>query len=252
MGAAAPDLLVSTGPPAGTGGRSGGPRLYLLAGVADITGAITRAGMEEVLVFAAAVVLISSSGVMSPGPLFATNVMYGIRDGMRAGIKMAIGHTLVELPLILLLGAGLVSFESFPQFRAAVAIVGALGLFAFAALQVRGALGRGGQDPKRPGYGPLLAGVMLTALNPFFIVWWLTIGIKLISDALALWSFAGLAVLFGLHIWMDYAWMGAVGFASKKGSRFMSVRVRRVLVVVLSAVLVYFGVIFLTDGLAMA
>ena len=207
--------------------------------------------MEEVFVFAAAVVLISSSGVMSPGPLFATNVMYGIRDGTRAGIKMAVGHTMVELPLILLLGAGLISFESFPQFRVAVSIVGALGLFAFAALQVRSAMGRGSQEPARQGYGPLLAGVMLTALNPFFILWWLTIGIKLISDALALWSFAGLVILFGLHIWMDYAWMGAVGFASKKGSKFMSARVRRILTVLLSTVLVYFGVVFLTDGLAM-
>ena len=207
--------------------------------------------MEEILAFAAVVVLISSSGVMSPGPLFATNVMYGIRDGARAGIKMAAGHTIVELPLIVLLGAGLVSLESFPQFRVAVSVVGALGLFAFAALQVRSIVVKEGDDPGRARYGPLLAGVMLTALNPFFILWWLTIGIKLISDALALWSVVGLVIMFGFHIWMDYAWMGAVGFASKKGSRFMSVKVRRIITLALSAVLVYFGVVFMADGLAM-
>ncbi len=35
--------------------------------------------MEELLGFAAAVIIISTSGVMSPGPLFAANVFYGVK-----------------------------------------------------------------------------------------------------------------------------------------------------------------------------
>ena len=54
---------------------------------------------------------------MSPGPLFAANIFYGIKGGIKAGIKMAIGHTVVELPLIILLGIGVFSLETFPEFR---------------------------------------------------------------------------------------------------------------------------------------
>ena len=60
--------------------------------------------MQEIFGFLGLVVVISASGVMSPGPLFAANVMYGLREGKISGIKMAIGHTIVEFPLILLLG----------------------------------------------------------------------------------------------------------------------------------------------------
>ena len=47
--------------------------------------------MQEIFGFLGLVIVISASGVMSPGPLFAANVMYGLREGKISGIKMAIG-----------------------------------------------------------------------------------------------------------------------------------------------------------------
>jgi len=51
--------------------------------------------MVQILEFAVLVIVISASGVMAPGPLFAATVSYGLRGGVRAGFKMAIGHTIV-------------------------------------------------------------------------------------------------------------------------------------------------------------
>jgi len=73
--------------------------------------------MVQLAEFAVAVIVISISGVMSPGPLFAANVAYGLREGTKAGLKMAYGHTIVELPLVILLGIGVLSLEILPQFR---------------------------------------------------------------------------------------------------------------------------------------
>ena len=56
--------------------------------------------MQELFGFLGLVIIISASGVMSPGPLFAANIMYGLREGKISGLKMAIGHTIVELSLI--------------------------------------------------------------------------------------------------------------------------------------------------------
>ncbi len=53
--------------------------------------------MEELLGFAVAVIIISTSGVMSPGPLFVANVFYGAKGGASAGLKMSYGHTVVEI-----------------------------------------------------------------------------------------------------------------------------------------------------------
>ena len=57
--------------------------------------------MEQIIEFAATVIIISASGVMAPGPLFAANIAYGLQGGGKAGIKMAVGHTILKLPLII-------------------------------------------------------------------------------------------------------------------------------------------------------
>ena len=62
--------------------------------------------MSQLLEFSVLVIVISASGVMAPGPLFAANIAHGLRGGVKSGIKMAIGHTIVELPLVILLGIG--------------------------------------------------------------------------------------------------------------------------------------------------
>jgi threonine/homoserine/homoserine lactone efflux protein len=66
----------------------------------------------NILEFAGEVILLSASGVLSPGPLFFTNLIYGIRQGAHAGIKIVYCHTIVELPLITILALGMSKFSS--------------------------------------------------------------------------------------------------------------------------------------------
>ena len=66
--------------------------------------------MQDIFGFAIMVIVISASGVMSPGPLFSANIIYGIKEGKTAGLKIAIGHTIVEFPLIILLGTGICNY----------------------------------------------------------------------------------------------------------------------------------------------
>jgi threonine/homoserine/homoserine lactone efflux protein len=201
----------------------------------------------EILEFAVIVIAVSASGVMAPGPLFAANVSYGLRGGTKSGIQMAIGHSIVEFPLVLLLGIGVFSLEIFPEFRTLISIFGAITLFIFAILQIKSILQKRKDIESKPKQGPLITGIVLSALNPFFIIWWLTIGLKLISDAMLIWAFSGILIVFFLHIWMDFVWLGGVSFLASKSSRILSNRSYKVLMIVLSLVLVYFGITFLID-----
>ena len=203
--------------------------------------------MEELLGFAVAVIIISTSGVMSPGPLFVANVFYGAKGGASAGLKMSYGHTVVELPLIILLGFSALSLETIPQFRIIIAILGSIGLFLFAGIQIKSVFKSKTTLTNQTKYGPFFAGILFSALNPFFIIWWFTIGFKLISDSLFLWSFWGIAILFALHIWMDYAWLTSTAYLSSRGSRFLSNKNYRFFIFGLSLVLIYFGITFITD-----
>ncbi|HKC79264.1 MAG TPA: LysE family transporter [Nitrosopumilaceae archaeon] len=194
--------------------------------------------------FAIIVITISLSGVMSPGPLFAANVAYGLKDGIKTGLKMAYGHTVVELPLVVLLGIGAISLTTIPQFREITSILGALSLFVFAGIQIKSVI-RKPSTIFEGKHGPFLAGIILSGLNPFFLIWWFTIGFKLITDAIILYSFIGIGIMFAFHIWMDYAWICSVAFLSSKGKRIISNKKYSIFMIAISGVLVYFGIVFL-------
>lgn len=203
--------------------------------------------MTEIIEFAIIVIVISASGVMAPGPLFAANISYGLREGAKSGIKMAMGHTIVEFPLVILLGIGVFSLEIFPEFRMIISIVGAITLFVFALVQIKTVLQNNKNITSTPKHGPLVTGIVLSALNPFFIIWWLTIGFKLISDAMLVWAFSGIVIVFFLHIWMDFAWLGGISFLASKSSKILSNRNYKFIMIGLSLLLVYFGITFLVD-----
>ena len=201
--------------------------------------------MEVILPFAVMVIAISASGVMSPGPLFTANIVYGLKEGKIAGLKIAMGHTVVEFPLIVFLGLGTISLETFPEYRILITVIGAIGLFVFAGLQIKSIFGKDFRNETNSNKNSFLAGILLSALNPFFIIWWLTIGIVLITESIALWGFSGILILFIFHIWMDYVWLFAVaGFASK-AKNVLSNNNYKILIVGLSILLVYFGIQFL-------
>ena len=198
--------------------------------------------MQEIFGFLGVVIVISASGVMSPGPLFAANVVYGLREGKISGIKIAIGHTIVEFPLILLLGIGFFSIENIPEIRTVIIILGAVGLFGFAILQIRSVTKQKFNLETKSGHGPLVAGILLSALNPFFIIWWLTIGLVLISESIQNFGIIGIVILFLFHIWMDYAWLFTIAAFSSKAKNYLSKRNFKMIIVGLSIFLIYFGI----------
>lgn len=205
--------------------------------------------MSDIIEFAIIVIIISASGVMSPGPLFAANITYGLKQGTKAGIKIAIGHSLVELPLVILLGIGILSLEIFPEFKTIISILGAITLFVFAFIQIKSTLKKNEKSETKLKQGPIITGVLLSALNPFFIIWWLTIGLKLISDAMAIWAFVGILIVFVLHVWMDFVWLGSTAFLISKSKKIISNTNYKIIMLALSAVLIYFGITFLTDAI---
>ena len=83
--------------------------------------------MYEHIDFAAQVIFISVSGVLAPGPLFFANLIYGSKLGLHSGIKIASGHTIVELTLIILLALGIFGFSSFISTNESIRIIGVIG-----------------------------------------------------------------------------------------------------------------------------
>jgi threonine/homoserine/homoserine lactone efflux protein len=208
----------------------------------------------NLLDFGLEIIVVSASGVLAPGPLFFTNLLYGTRLGTHSGLKVAYGHTVVELPLIILLAAGLFSFEAAKKYSATIGLIGGIAILAFAGLQIGSIIRKKGVDAAACAIyladdkGPFIAGVILTVVNPFFLLWWFTAGLKLIADSATFGAISGLGILFALHIWMDYAWLGGTAYLASKGSKVVKSRYYPLLLVGLSAILVYYGVAFLMQA----
>lgn len=169
----------------------------------------------RLLAFVAKVVAISSSGALSPGPLTAATFASGTEKGWKAGALVALGHALVELPLMVLIAVGAVSLASLNQTLLSAA--GGLTLLAFGLILVADIM----RGPKRASSPlkapPLLIGISLSALNPWFIAWWMLIGGVLAVEAYELVGILGIPLLFASHIWLDFAWLALVSHAGKKG-----------------------------------
>ena len=207
------------------------------------------------LEFSLYVILISTSGVMSPGPLFFVNLYYGSKYGLFNGLKIAIGHTIVELPLVILLFYGLDKFSSLFLSEDFLKIIGAIGgifMIFFSVLQINSIITKNYSETsnkKRSIYeikNPLLIGIIFTAFNPFFLIWWSTVGLKLVSDSVNLFGhFEGIVILFFSHIWMDYFWLGITSFMAFKGKSIIQDKYYRVLLLSFSGVIGIFGIYLL-------
>jgi len=172
------------------------------------------------------VVLISSSGALSPGPLSTSAIFMGLKRDWRSGVGVAVGHSIVEFPLIAVLALGLYSLITNGLFVVLLGVVGG-GFLAFLGfLMVRDALGSSsnGDTFSNVHDNSVIVGMTLTGLNPYFILWWFLVGGILIVDALNLFGLFGIVVLFVFHVWMDYVWLTLLAYMGHFGKNLLDTR----------------------------
>ena len=206
----------------------------------------------DLLNFAVTVIIITASGALAPGPLFFVTISHGMKTGTKSGIIFSIAHTIVEFSLVILLALGLLSISNEPIVRIIVGIAGGSVLIIFGAFQIKNSIfintkseDSGNKGTKRL----LLLGLALTGLNPYFIVWWLTIGANLIFVSLELAGLSGVLFMYICHVWVDYVWLTLLAKLAKSGNRILNHKWYRLLMIIFGIVLIYFGFTFLVDSL---
>jgi threonine/homoserine/homoserine lactone efflux protein len=191
-------------------------------------------------------IAISLSGVMAPGPITAATLTAGARS-RHAGALIALGHAVVEAPLILLLAAGVGTFFASPAVKTAIGLAGGLVLVLMAVqllLSLRRQQGDCGATVQRH---PFVTGIVLTGANPYVPIWWATVGLALVTQAAA---YGALALLiFGVVHWLcDLVWFEVLSLAAFRGSQVFGPRSQKVISVLCAFVLLGFGLKFLFDA----
>lgn len=192
------------------------------------------------------VVGVSLSGVMAPGPVTAATLTTGIRN-RHAGLLIAVGHGIVEFPLMMVVvtGAGVV-FEH-PVAQVAIGLIGGGFLLHMGGRMLAGL--RKKEDIAAPytDRHPVWIGIALTAGNPYFLLWWATVGLRLSLEAKGLGS-AAFAVFAAVHWLCDVVWLEILSQASYRGTQVVGRKSMPVVLTVCAIALIVFGSSFVLDA----
>jgi threonine/homoserine/homoserine lactone efflux protein len=191
-------------------------------------------------------ILISLSGVMAPGPLTVVVVGRGAHSP-RAGAMIAVGHGVVEFPLMALIVVGLAPLFRNDTVSAAIGLAGGAVLLWMGYGLLRSLRSTEARTEERAA-SPLMVGILMSAGNPYFIVWWATVGATLVFRAweFGLWQFVVFAVI---HWSLDLIWYFILSTASFRGTKLLGTRFLQGVSLVAGLVLLFFGVRFVADAL---
>ena len=143
--------------------------------------------MFPLLTIFAGAFVVGLSGAMAPGPVLTVTISETLKRGFKAGPLIVLGHALLEIVLLLLIAAGLGPFFEHPVVTTVFLSAGGTVLLWMGGQMVitnkrttEDALNaKGAESP----YGPVLAGIVLSLTNPFWIIWWVTVGMGFVMQS---------------------------------------------------------------------
>ncbi len=200
------------------------------------------------------------SGAMMPGGLLIVNINETIKGGLSGGLLAITGHALIELLAVVGLALGLGSILGKPVVVGTIAMAGGA-LLAWMALDTAktsrtAELAISLEEPGTSSpdivsttgrFGPLAAGSLATVSNPYWALWWTSVGATYVAMAMEQGS-AALGAFYVGHIASDYAWYFIVSLALVTGRKLISQKVYKGLLLAGSAFLGILAIYFMWSG----
>jgi threonine/homoserine/homoserine lactone efflux protein len=196
---------------------------------------------QNIWIYLLSAVGISLSGVMLPGPLTAATIAKGYHE-KNAGIFIGLGHGIIEVPIIALINFGFATYLTIPLVKQATGVAGGLLLVIMGLMIVL--------TFKKPvagfvslPYNSLVTGIIMTGGNPYFFLWWATVGVALIAGAVTFGIYA-LVLFTVVHLACDIGWEQVVSMTVFKTRHLWTPHVQKVVFGICALVLVGFGIWF--------
>ncbi len=210
--------------------------------------------MSLPLLFSTAFV-VGLSGAMMPGPVTAVTIDHALKRGVGAAPLIAFGHGITEVVIVVLLVVGLGRMLEFPAVAGVIGIGGGAVLAWMGWGVIRSArsgevsLSAEQQDGGgHGGVGPVGAGVLSTLANPYWFLWWVTVGAGYVALAQQH-GLRGVLLFFGGHILSDLSWLLVLAAAMVGGKRWISDRIYAAVVAILGGFLIVLAGYFFWTGL---
>ncbi len=198
--------------------------------------------------------IVGFSGALMPGPLLTVTISESAKRGAKAGPLLMVGHSILELSLVIALVMGLKRYLNNQAFLITVSILGGLFLLWMGYGMLKDVWLKNisldlSVKERRVVIGPVMAGILVSLSNPYWTIWWATFGLSYITQAWV-YGLAGLTFFYTGHILADFTWYGAVSLAVARGRNIMSEKLYRGLIAVCGAFLIGLALTFLWNGIS--
>ena len=186
------------------------------------------------------------TGALAPDPTLVATINASISGGWTMGPRVTFGHMLSELLIVILIVAGLATVAL--RYTTAVAVIGGVALVIFGLLTILGSRGvtlaRTGSGAAVVTANPYFAGFFTSVANPYFWIWWLTVGSAMVIAGLAGGIFLACVFMAG-HWCADLGWFTLVSTGISRGTTILSDITYQRIMMACGLFLVFFGVYYL-------
>ena len=196
--------------------------------------------------------VIALSGALMPGPMFTYTISESAKNGIWVGPFLILGHALLEFALLILLVLGFGTILTKDITFAVIGSIGSLIMFYMAfdmfkslpKLNLESDLNTVDKIYKNP----VVAGIVISLSNPYWSIWWATIGFGYVTFSLKS-GYAGLVAFFLGHILADFIWYFFISIGVSKGRSFISNKMYKIVIAICAAALIYFASVFGYSGI---
>lgn len=194
--------------------------------------------------------IIGLSGALMPGPVLTVTISQSATRGWMVGPLVVLGHGILELSLVVAIVYGLGQVLTHGSVIGAIGISGGIVLLWMGGSMLRGARkvslvfeGEKGAAALHP----VWAGILFSLSNPYWIVWWATIGLSYIAFSMK-YGMMGISSFYTGHILSDLVWYAFVSSLVHFGKRWANDRAYQTLIAICGVLLLGFGVYFGYSG----
>lgn len=159
--------------------------------------------------------IVGFSGAMIPGPLLVYTIAQSLRKGWKTGFHVILGHAMVEIALMLLLLAGVSAIMTSDLFNRTIGIVGGAMMAYMAWTLHRSKWTSATYQPLK--YGSITGGIIFTAFNPGFPIWWAMVGAQLLLEGMREGGLVGAGLVLAGHWGADFGYYTTVSALISKG-----------------------------------
>ena len=203
--------------------------------------------------------IVGFSGALTPGPMLTLIISSTAEKGFWTSFFIVVGHALLELLVVAAFFLGLLRYLENPLIAKIIGIVGGVFLLYLGVdiiisvfrkrltIDFKSMVKKRTMNARSTGI-IVLKGILVSLMNPYWYIWWISIGAAFIIKSVKF-NVGGVTAFFTGHISADFIWYLFIGFLISTGRRFLNQKIYNGILIACSVFLFYLGIKFIVDAL---